>query len=179
VAGRSKQPRRWGADLVQPQTDVLELLGRLVGKSMVLAEEPGENEPNVLRYRFLETIREYAEEKLVDAGEADVARTRHRDWYLVLAERAMEGMEGAEQKSWWDRLELEHDNLCVAVRWSAADPSRSAAVLGFAGLLGRFWQTRDVGHIRWRKLRSRVGSTCADEPRVGRTQPDSSGMSTR
>src|SRR6266700_2213637 len=65
---------------------------------------------------------------------------------MGLAERAMEGMEGPEQKSWWDRLELEHDNLRVAVRWSAADPSRSAAVLAFAGLLRRFWQTRGYVH---------------------------------
>ena len=150
-----------GADLVKPQTDVFELLGGLVDKSMVLAEEPGDNEPHVFRYRFLETIREYAEEKLVDAGEADGARTRHRDWYLVLAERAMEGMEGAEQKSWWDRLELEHDNLRVAVRWSAADPSRSAAVLGFAGLLRRFWQTRGYVHEWLGWLESAVAGSAA------------------
>jgi predicted ATPase len=128
-----------GVDAERRGEDVLELLSRLVAKSMVLVEGPRENEPNVLRYRFLETIRQYAEEKLVDVGDAALARTRHRDWYLGLAEQGLEGMEGADQKRWWDRLDLEHDNLRVALTWSAADPNGSEALLRFAGVLGRFW----------------------------------------
>jgi predicted ATPase/transcriptional regulator with XRE-family HTH domain len=131
-----------GADAVPQHLDVFELLSRLVAKSMVLVEEPPEHEPSVVRYRFLETIREYAEEKLVEAAEADLARTMHRDWYLRVAEQALDGMEGADQKRWWDRLELEHDNLRVALTWSAADPTDSGVLLRLAALLGRFWQDR-------------------------------------
>jgi len=109
---------------------------------MVLVEEPHEHEPRVVRYRFLETIRQFAEEKLVEAEEAEVVRTRHRDWYLRLAEQALEAMEGADQKRWWDRLDLEHDNIRVALAWSAADPHGSQALLRLTGLLGRFWQER-------------------------------------
>ena len=130
-----------GSDLERPQTDVFELLSRLVGKSMVLVEDSGEDEPSVLRYRFLETIRQYAEQKLVDAGEAHAIRRRHRDWYVRLAEQALDGMEGAEQKRWWDRLELEQGNLRVALTWSMADPD-AEPLLHLAGLLGRFWHTR-------------------------------------
>ncbi|MCA1643976.1 MAG: tetratricopeptide repeat protein [Chloroflexi bacterium] len=131
-----------GADLARPEADVLELLSRLVAKSMVLVDDPCEHDRDVLRYRYLETIRQYADEKLVESGEAESLRTRHRDWYLRLAEEAMEGMEGAEQKSWWDRLELEHDNLRAALTWSVAGPSGSEALLSLVGFLGRFWHTR-------------------------------------
>jgi predicted ATPase/transcriptional regulator with XRE-family HTH domain len=131
-----------GSDLVRPQTDVLDLLSRLVDKSMVLVDDPAESEPSIMRYRFLETIRQYAEQKLAESGEAEVVRTRHRDWYLSLAEQAIDGMEGADQKRWWARLELERDNLRLALGWSAADPSGSEELLRLAGSLGRFWMVR-------------------------------------
>ena len=134
---------------------MFELLSRLVAKSMVLVEEPGDNEPGAVRYRFLETIRQYADEKLVQAGEAaEAVRRRHRDWYLDLAERAVDGMEGADQKQWLDRLELEHDNLRAALTWSAASPHGSDALLPLAGLLGRFWQARSYSSegIAWLEM---------------------------
>jgi predicted ATPase len=62
-----------GADALRLEESVFELLSQLVAKSMVLVEKPRETTPNIVRYRFLETIRQYAEEKLVEAGEADVA----------------------------------------------------------------------------------------------------------
>jgi predicted ATPase len=80
-----------GAEAAQPEEDVFELLGHMVAKSMVVVDEPRETSPTMVRYRFLETIRQYLEEKLVEAGEADLARTRHRDWYLNFAEQAMAG----------------------------------------------------------------------------------------
>jgi predicted ATPase len=138
-----------GSDLERAQADVFELLSRLVSKSMVLAEDSGDDEPSTLRYRFLETIRQYAEEKLREAGEAEAIRTRHQDWYVRLAEQAMLGMEGAEQKRWWDRLELEQGNLRVALTWSAADQDREP-LLHLAGLLGRFWHTLEPGGT-WRE----------------------------
>ena len=142
------------ADALQPEEDVLDLLSRLVAKSMVLVDNPPETRPSAVRYRFLETIRQYAEEKLVEGGEADLVRTRHRDWYLTFAEQAMEGMEGADQKLWWDRLNLELDNLRMALNWSASDPTKSTPLLRLAGLLGRFWALRGLASegIRWLEL---------------------------
>jgi non-specific serine/threonine protein kinase len=133
--------------------EVLELLSRLVTKSMVLVEEPSENAPDV-RYRFLETIRQYAEQKLLQAGEADRVRTRHRDWYLHLAKLGFEGMEGPDQKEWWDRLDLDHDNLRAALSWSASDTASNDQLLRIAGRLGRFWQWRGYARegIAWLEM---------------------------
>jgi len=133
-------------DAAQGGEDVLEILGQLVAKSMVLADESAQNMPSSLRYRFLETIRQYAEHKLLDTGEADRVRTVHRDWYLSLAEQAVDGMEGSDQKQWWDRLEIEHDNLRAALAWSASDANSAPQLLRLAAILGRFWQFR--GHVR-------------------------------
>ena len=121
--------------------DVLELLSQLVAKSMVVVEEPSADGGEV-RYRFLETIRQYAEQKLLEAGEAERARIRFRNWYTRLAEQGSEGMESSDQKEWLDRLELEYDNLRAALAWSASDPGAGQHLLRLAGSLGRFWQWR-------------------------------------
>ena len=129
-----------GNDL--PASDVLDRLSALVDKSLVLAEGEGTHE----RFRLPETIRQYATEKLVASGEAQAARTRHRDWYLDLAEQALPELERHEQKRWADRLEEEHDNLRAALAWSAADPADAPALLRLAAVLGRFW--RHCDHLR-------------------------------
>jgi predicted ATPase len=140
-----------GADAAQLEQDVLELLGRLVAKSMVLVDKPRETSPSIFRYRFLERIRQFLEEKLVDVGESNFARTRHWDWYVAFAEQAMEGMEGPDQEVWWDRLDLELDNLRMALTWSGSDPGDSTHLLRLAGLLGRFWALHGLAGegIRW------------------------------
>jgi predicted ATPase/DNA-binding XRE family transcriptional regulator len=143
-----------GADAVRREESVFEVLGQLVAKSMVLVEKPRETTPNIVRYRLLETIRQYAEEKLVEVGEADLARAGHRDWCLSFAEQGVEGIEGADQKLWWDRLNVEHDNLRLALTWSAAVPDESTPLLRLAGLLGRFWALNGFASegARWLEL---------------------------
>jgi predicted ATPase/DNA-binding XRE family transcriptional regulator len=148
--------------------DVLDLLSRLVAKSIVLVDGPTDSSPDAVRYHLPETLREYASEKLAESGEADAARTRHRDWYLQLAEEASLGMQGHDQKRWWDCLELEHDNLRAALAWSAAEPGMSDALLRLATSLGRFWQTR--GHIRegirWLEVALARSETSFSSPRA-------------
>lgn len=107
--------------------DVVDLLGRLVDKSLVWVDEQEEGP----RYRLLETIREYAAEKLEAAGEAVAVRARHYDWCLALAERAQPHLTGAEQATWLGRLEREHDNLRTALRW-ALDRQETAKGLQLA-----------------------------------------------
>ncbi len=133
--------------------DVLELLTHLVAKSMVVVEELPEVAGEV-RYRFLETVRQYAEQKLLEAGEADRVRTLHRDWYLKLAEQGFEEMEGPGQKEWLDRLEVEQDNLRAALARSASDASSSHQLLVLAGRMGRFWQWRGYARegIGWLEM---------------------------
>ena len=97
-----------------PPEEVLDLLGQLVGKSLVQIEDRGEQ----LRYSFLETVRVYAEEKLSEAGETAIFRTRHCGWYADLAERGAVEMLGPGLTVWADRLTREHDNLRAALGWS-------------------------------------------------------------
>ncbi len=123
--------------------DVLDLLTRLVDKSLVVIEEHGDAllSPGATRYRMLETIRQYAREKLLEAGEAEVkgVRGRHLAFFLGLAESAEPGLRGADQLDWLARLEVEHDNLRAALQWAGAAASPVETALRLAGALARFW----------------------------------------
>jgi predicted ATPase/DNA-binding CsgD family transcriptional regulator len=116
---------------------VLDLLGLLVDKSLVLAEE----HQGAVRYRLLETIRQYASEKLQEAGEAERLSDQHRDFFLRLAEEADVELRGSEQRRWLDHLEVEHDNLRTALRWSLATGHSEAAVR-LSGALSWYWSYR-------------------------------------
>jgi predicted ATPase/DNA-binding CsgD family transcriptional regulator len=117
--------------------EILDLLSGLVSKSLVLTGEDAEG----VRYRFLESLREYAAEKQRDAGEDAVLPGRHCDWLLALAERAETELRGPRAVSWLDRLERERENLRAALAWcverGAAEPG-----LRLASALSRFWQIR-------------------------------------
>jgi predicted ATPase/DNA-binding CsgD family transcriptional regulator len=93
---------------------VLEVLSRLVDKSLVQADLIESED----RYRLLETIRFFAGERLIESGEGDRIRERHRDFFLTLAERAEPELTASEGPAWLARLELEHDNLWGALEWS-------------------------------------------------------------
>ncbi|HVA89671.1 MAG TPA: tetratricopeptide repeat protein [Chloroflexota bacterium] len=138
--------------------EVLDLLGALVNKSLVLVEEREEE----ARFRLLETVRQYEHEKLVSAGEAPDLAERHLDWYLDQAVKAEAFLVGPEQRSWLSRLEIDHDNLRAALRLTLTeaqpnDPAAAAAGgklvrgLTLAAALWRFWYMR--GHLtegrRW------------------------------
>ncbi len=116
---------------------VLELLTLLVDKSLVLAEE----HQGTMRYRLLETIRQYAREELQAAAEDEWTRDRHLDYILRLAEEADLKLRGAEQRVWLDRLEVEHDNLRAALQWSL-EAGHHEAALRLSGALAWFWWDR-------------------------------------
>jgi DNA-binding CsgD family transcriptional regulator/tetratricopeptide (TPR) repeat protein len=117
--------------------DVLDVLSSLIDKSLVLMEQrSGE-----ARYRLLETIRQYGQDKLQEFGEAAKVRRNHRDWYARLAERAEAEMAGARQKRVFDRLEAEHDNLRAALGWSLEQQEAETAARIGAGI-HRFWLLR-------------------------------------
>jgi non-specific serine/threonine protein kinase len=118
--------------------DVLDRLGALVDKSLVVAEDAGAH----ARYRLLETIRQYAADRLLEADEVGSVRDRHRDWYFALAVRAEPELSGSGMEEWLERLEAEHDNLRAALAWSLeSDPKLG---LQLAASLGGFWMAR--GH---------------------------------
>jgi len=117
--------------------DVVDLLTSLVDKSLLVAELSGEHS----RYTLLETVRQYAREKLSESGGVEDVRRRHRDCYLSLVEEAQPKLKDAEQEQWLQRLELEHENLRAAFECSL-DEAASAEALRFCGSLQRFWSVR-------------------------------------
>jgi predicted ATPase/class 3 adenylate cyclase len=92
---------------------VFESLARLVAGSLVVAEDHGSQ----TRYRLLETIRQYGEERLGDAGEADTLRSRHACHYAAFAEKAFGYLHGPEHVPWAAGLSAERDNLLAAWSW--------------------------------------------------------------
>jgi len=115
--------------------DILDLLTSLVDKSLVgFSGQDGQE-----RYRLLETIRQYARDRLLESGETEEVRRRHRDWYMVLAEQAAPELHGPRQQLWLGRLEAEHDNLRAALEWSEAEKDGAEAGLRLAGAVQRFW----------------------------------------
>ncbi len=127
---------------------VLDTLAHLADKSLVVVEEHVEAVEG--RYRLLETIRQYARDKVLEAGEAEQVRDRHLDYFLRFAEEAEPKLRGAEQVAWLNRVETEHDNLRAALTWSL-ESGKSESALRLAGALGYFWQLRGSlsESIRW------------------------------
>ena len=127
--------------------DAFEGVSSLLDNSLLRQEEGPEEEP---RFVMLETIHEYARERLKQSGEADQIGRAHAQHFLALVEEAEPELVGADQVSWMDRLEAEHDNLRAALSRSL-EAGDSASALRIGGALWRFWNVR--GHFsegrRW------------------------------
>ena len=118
-----------------PRKDILDLLGRLVDKSLMIVEIG--SEISGTRYRLLETIRQYAREKLLDANESEPLRDQHLHFFVQLAEHTQPIFQTARRTEWLPRLEIEHDNLRAALEWACERDVETARWL--AGMLERFW----------------------------------------
>ncbi len=118
--------------------EALDLLSHLVDKSLVVAEEHAQ--AGETRYRLLETIRQYARDKLLESGESIQVRDHHLNYCLHLAAEAEPELEGLDMLRWLDRLETEHDNFRAALEW-ALERNPTAAVQ-LAASLTAFWQIR-------------------------------------
>ncbi len=124
--------------------EVLDLLTSLADKSLVLAQSQGET----TRYGLLETVRQYARDRLTESGESLVVRARHGDCFLTLAEEVKPKLTGSEQGQWLGVLEEEHDNLRQALTLYAEDTEDAEAGekgLRLGAALQVFWWTR--GHL--------------------------------
>ena len=122
------------------QEETLIALTQLRERSLVVTEESGD----AIRFRMLETLREYAEERRA-ASERALLGQRHAFYFLHLAEEAEPHLSGPEAETWMDRLETENENLRAALEWSLAGEE---PLLGMrlAAILWRFWSIR--GHFR-------------------------------
>ena len=123
--------------LGETSANVLRALGELRACSLVAAEDDGET----MRFRMLETLRQYAAERLAASASAEDVRIRHAEYFRALAEEAEGRWNESDQALWLDRLELEHDNLRAAL----AAPLPVGSRLSFATALHQFWLVR--GHL--------------------------------
>ena len=118
--------------------EVLDLLANLVDKSLVISEE----QDGLRRYRLLETIRQYADDRLGEVGEDDEFTRKHAEYFTRLVDEAYGGLWGAQQAFWLEQLDTENDNIHAALEWldsSSADPK---LFLHLAGSLWKYWEIR-------------------------------------
>jgi predicted ATPase len=118
--------------------NILDGLSSLVDKSLLRQVEASDGEP---RFSMLETIRDFATERLIESDEYEPLRRAHARYFLELAERAEPELTGPNQADWLARLEGEHDNLRAALGW-AREQNAAETALRLAGALWRFWYTR-------------------------------------
>jgi predicted ATPase/serine/threonine protein kinase len=133
------------ATLDDTDFEVVDLLEALTDKSLLRMEEHG-GEP---RFNMLETLREFALERLGERDETELVRARHAAYYLLLAETAEPELDGTDQEIWYERIETEHANLRAALNWAFGagpeNPQRLETGLRITGALGWFWTVR--GHF--------------------------------
>jgi predicted ATPase/DNA-binding CsgD family transcriptional regulator len=132
-----------GGDGVERE-EVLELLSSLVNKSLVVAQTLQEVEA---RYSLLETVRQYAHEKLITCGELPSVYDRHLKCFLKLAEETEVKLKGKYQQMWLNWLDNEYDNIRAALAWAVEgarlESIRVEAGLRIATCLYQFWRIRD------------------------------------
>jgi predicted ATPase/DNA-binding CsgD family transcriptional regulator len=136
--------------------DVLNGLSSLVDKSLVQRKTSTAGEP---RFEMLETLHEFARERLIESNEAEAIRLRHADYFVMLAERAEPELQLAQQRRWFQILEREHDNLRIALDWSL-NSGEIAIGLRIAGALRLFWFAYGYhaeGYDWTRRLLNRMG----------------------
>ena len=155
----------WGLDAAEAvcgeesPDEVVDSLAALVDKSLVTVDRHGGRQ----RYRMLETLRQYAAERLAEADETSAARTRHLTWAVDLAGAGEAKLHGEEQTSWLQVLDEEHDNLRAALDW-AAEVGRVEDGLRLAAGLVRFWEIRGYlgqGRARLEAFASAAGGSPA------------------
>ncbi len=117
---------------------VLDGVASLVNKSLFVRNEGSEGEP---RFSMLETLRDYAAERLAESDEVKGLRQQHALYFLQWAEQTEPQLVGADQATWLRKMDLEHDNLRAALSWYIAEGDAVGA-LRLTGALGGFWQHR-------------------------------------
>jgi predicted ATPase len=118
--------------------DAFEGVSSLLDKSLLRQEEGPNGEP---RFVMLETVHEFAREKLGKSGEAERVKRTHAQYFLTLAEEAYPELRGPDQLEWLERLEAEHDNMRAALSW-ALERKEAEVALRLGGALSWFWSVR-------------------------------------
>jgi len=138
--------------------DPLQAVSDLFDLSLVTVTDTPEGD---IRVAMLETIHNYARDQLVQSGEQHAAHRRHAEYYVEVAEQANAGLRGSHPLLWLDRLEIEHDNLEVALLWTLGgdppgpetDPERRPLGLRMVNALSWYWYSHDISAgRRWLDL---------------------------
>jgi tetratricopeptide (TPR) repeat protein len=146
------------------ETDVLSLLTGLVEKSLVEFDADG------ARYRLLETVRQYALERLEESSEDAQTRRRHLAVYLALAEKARPQLFGHEQGVWLTRLDLERENLLAAHEWCDRAQDGAGAGLRLVFSLKPYWINRGLLGLGQRITADALARAGAQEPNAARSR---------
>jgi predicted ATPase/DNA-binding SARP family transcriptional activator/DNA-binding CsgD family transcriptional regulator len=146
--------------------DVLDLLSRLVNKSMVVVEP---SDGGGLRYGMLEPVRRYGQERFEESDEADAVRRRHAYWYFELAKEVEPWLRGARHVVWLEQLETEYGNLRAALDW-ALERGEVELGLWFGAALGESWyMSGNLGEGR-RWLEAALAKSAGAPPTPARTR---------
>jgi predicted ATPase/class 3 adenylate cyclase len=150
----------------------LEGLDRLVDRSLVVVDRTAPT-----RYRLLETIRQYAQDRLDETQETAEVRGRHLDFFLQLALQAQPELRGPDMVAWLDRLDAEADNLRLALEWAfEADPD---AALRLSSAMTLYWRSRFVGSEEVERL-ARAADIVLARPAEGPgVTPESAALAAR
>ena len=132
--------------------DTLDLMARLMDKSLVISEEyNGE-----IRYHRLETIRQYARERFFETEEVEEIRDRHLAYYVQLSQEIERGLQRQERKRWVQRSEAEQENLRTAVEWGLAKNPESSLQIAASMIFGISFGGYSVRGFSW--LRDRMSA---------------------
>ena len=134
--------------------EVLDALTRLVDRSLVVVTPVATGET---RYRYLETVRHFALERLAGSGQEPALRDRHLAHFLGVAEDSQARIAGADKKRWLPRLDLEHSDLLAAHAWCGSDVSRAVPGLRLVGALWGYWSARGHYALAGRTLHEALG----------------------
>jgi non-specific serine/threonine protein kinase len=141
--------------------EVLDLLMPLVDKSLVLVAQ--QQQSSEARYRLLETVRQYGQEKLNESGEEPAIKRHHADFFLRLAEQVEPKVNGKDRSLWLKRLEVEHDNFRAALAWGCEEEAEGETGLRLAGALSWFWFHREY----WSEWRGWLDRALATQESAG------------
>jgi len=139
--------------------DILDTLSNLVDKSLVVVER----RRGLARYGMLETVRQFAIDKLSASGDADNFRQRHANFFIKLAEEADPRLRSFDQLKWLELLGYEHDNFRAALTW-LIDSNQADEAARLVGALGWFWFLRGFWKEAWKWLNKALNMAANPKP---------------
>jgi len=142
--------------------EVLDLLAALVEKSLVELDAAGE------RYRMLETVCAYAQQRLDETDDEDATRTRHLTFFLALADRAASELWGTQQGAWVEKLSRERENLLSALAWCSDSAERAVQGLRLVAKLQLYWLPSGMLELGYRLTTAALARPAAQAPTVER-----------